>query len=222
MTLSKHLSILTIAAAGLAALPAAAAPLQFDTVASGAVSSAGQRTPNILEGTFRNNYFVFDLASAPAAAGLSLTVFANGTYSGLGARETVTFSLFAVSDATRDAVAANTGGRDVYTDLGDGAVFGSVGVATPGTSGAMPALTIDLGAALGAFNAARGGLFAFGGSTDVTGSAEFLWLSSNSTPVARLDVAPVPDMAPVPLPAALPLMLVALGGLAAARRAGRA
>lgn len=216
MMLSKPLSFLLLATTGLAALPAAAAPLQFDTVASGAVSSAGQRTPNILEGTFRNNYFVFDLTSAPEAASLSLTVFANGRYQGFRDQDSVMFSLFAVSDATRDVVAANTGGEDVYTDLGDGSVFGSVSVATPGTSGTMPALTIDLDAALGAFNAARGGLFAFGGSSGATGSADFLWLSSNTTPVARLDVAPVP------LPAALPLMLVALGGLAATQRARRA
>lgn len=215
MMFSKSLAILLVASAALSALPAAAAPLRFDTIASGAVSSAGQRTPNILEGSFRNNYFVFDLATAPVAAGLTLTVFANGTYSGLGARDSVVFSLFAVSDATRDAVAANLGGRDVFADLGDGSVLGSVSVATPGASGAMPALTIDLGAALGAFNAARGGIFAFGGSTDATGSAEFLWLSSNTSPVARLDVAPVP------LPAALPLTLAALCGLGALRRARR-
>lgn len=215
MPLAKYLSIIALATAGLAALPAAASPLQFDTIASGAVSSAGQRTPNILEGSFRNNYFVFDLADAPMAADRSLTIMSNGSYSGLGALDTVTFSLFAVSDATRDAVAANMGGRDVYADLGDGAVLGSISVPTPGASGAMPALTIDLGAARDAFNAARGGLFALGGSTDVTGGAQFLWLSSNTLPVARLDVAPVP------LPAALMPMLTALGGLAALRRARR-
>jgi len=216
MTLVNRLSIVALATACLAPLAATAAPLHFDTVASGAVSSAGQRTPNILEGSFRNNYFVFDLTSAPEAASLSLTVFANGSYQGFSDQDSVLFSLFAVSDTTRDAVAANTGGKDVFSDLGDGPVFGSATVATPSNSGKMPALTIDLNAALGAFNAARGGLFAFGGSSAATGSSDFLWLSSNSTPVARLDVAAVP------LPAALPLLLVALGGLAAARRAGRA
>ena len=128
----------------------------------------------------------------------------------------MTFSLFAVSDTTRDAVAASSGGKDVYADLGDGPVFGSFSVPLPGGVGNMPALTIDLGAAVAAFNAARGGLFAFGGSSDITRSNDFLWLSSNSNPAARLDVAAVP------LPAALLPMLAAFGGLAALRRARRA
>lgn len=208
-------ALLSIAVA-LTSVPAQAASVQLDSVTSGAVSSAGQRTPNILEGAFRNNYFVFDLATAPKAASLSLTIVATGTYQTIGGPDSVTFSLFAVSDTTRDAVAANTGGAAVFADLGDGPVLGSVTVPTPGTSGAMPELTIDLGAALDAFNAARGGLFAFGGSSDITGTNDFLWLTSNATPVARLDVAPVP------LPAAALPMLAALGCLAALRRKRRA
>lgn len=207
-----HIQRIFLGAAFAAALAASSANAgsvgSFDSFA---VTSSGQVTPNILEGDFRNNVFRFDLTGIVGhIVSATLSILPTGTYTTGTAIDSVQYAIYEVTSdlAALGTTAARTA---AFTDFGSGTFYGSTSIATPGFSGAMPAVTIVLNqAAVGDLNAALGGTFAIGGTSNLPAGNTFVWSSSNaSEPVATLTY----EVAPVPVPAALPMLLAALGGL---------
>jgi len=159
------------------------------------------------------NFFAFDLSGISGkvvSATLSIAG-GNGKYSNSGG--STTFSVYDVSTNTA-SLTNGTGGTGAYSDLGSGSLFGSTSVSTPGWSGTMPTVTVALANAIGNINSALGNQFALGGTT----SGGYLWGFSSGAQAATLSLT----VAAVPVPAALPLMLLALGGMGVVARRRKA
>lgn len=205
----------SLAVLGLAASLGLAQAATVGSINSAAVSTS-TRPANIIESDFFNNFFTFDLAGlSGTVTGATLSIFANGRY-----QTTLDQVTYTVYDASSDP--ATTQGATAFADLGSGTVYGSTTILTPGASGAMPRVDIELSGALADLTAGLGGIFHLGGTSDLPRGNSFLWLSSNNPePVAQLSLSFAP--APIPLPAGLPLLLAGFGALALAarRRAAR-
>ncbi|WP_146746324.1 hypothetical protein [Rhodovulum viride] len=214
-------ALLACASAIGATASAQASVVTLDAYDSGYYSNRGA-TPDlnsIIEDQTRNNWFAFDLSSiAGKVTGAVLTILADGRYAS-GSTTSATYTLYDVSTDI-GALTGGTGGAGAYTDLASGTIYGAASIALPNGGGVMPEVSVDLTGALDDINAALGGLFAMGGTSDL-GANQYLWISSNAEISARLDL----EVAPVPLPAALlpfGTALAGLGGLGALRRRSRA
>jgi hypothetical protein len=197
-------------------------------------NSGGTPTYNgLTEDSTRNNYFVFDLSGVSGTViGATLTIFntgvnsvgtptGNGNYMfQSGAPAPVTYSIYDVTATSIAALVAHTAGAAAFTDLGNGAVYGSTSITNPSPGafafGAMPQLTINLANGLSDINGALGGLLAMGGSSDLPANQGFLWISPADFPTIQLSL----EVQQTPVPAALPLFATGLGalGLIAHRR----
>jgi hypothetical protein len=112
----------------------------------------------IVQPTFFRDFFTFDLRSACSAVGVTLHL------TRFDQTGPLTYSLF---DVATPAVALNTGtglDRAIYDDLGSGTRFGTFPVA-PGALTDVLSFALN-GAGVSAFDAARGGFFSVGGSSD--------------------------------------------------------
>lgn len=112
----------------------------------------------IVQPTFFRDFFSFDLGSACSAVGVTLRLTRFDQFGPL------TYSLF---DVATPAAALNTGtglNQAIYDDLGSGPRFGAFPIA-PGAAADILSFPLD-GAGVAAFNAARGGFFSVGGSSD--------------------------------------------------------
>lgn len=155
------------------------------------------------------NFFAFDLSGVTGrvvSATLSIAG-GNGKFSNMS--NLAKFAVYDVSTKT-SSLTSGTGGTAAFADLGSGSLYGSTAVATPGWTGTMPTVSVALANAIGDINNALGNQFALGGTT----SGGYLWGYSNGAQAATLSLT----VAAVPVPAALPLMLLALGGMGVVAR----
>lgn len=197
---------------------ATAATIDLSSFDSGYYSNSGA-TPdnnNIIDDSTRNNYFAFDLSGVTGTiTGAVLTILGgNGNTNAAGPN--LTYTVYDVSTNV-GLLTTRRGGAQAFTDLGSGTVYGSAALTLPAGFGAMPEVAVNLSGALGDLNAARGGLFAVGGTGNQTSG--FLWISSSRDVAARLTLTTEPAV--VPVPAALPLLAGGLGALALAARRKR-
>ena len=190
----------------------------------GSDGAHGTTNTNIITGSLdpHRNFATFDLTSSAGLTAISatLTYFAdNGDYQ--TGDSTETFETFDyVGDIS--ALVGGSAGVTGYNDLGSGISFGETIVSTPGASGSMPAVVVNLNAAsvaaLNSLLSSSSYIFAIGGSCTTCSSSgttlslfQWLWGFSDDVPAAQLDVVFAPLPAPVPIPAALPLLMSALG-----------
>lgn len=200
------------------AASASAATLTINSFDNGRYIADGSHSPNNtnifagenFNGGFRN-FFAFDLSAINGhVVSATLTIFSqNGVY--INSSNTASYI---VSDVVTSlsTLLDGTGGTAAYADLGSGTQYGSTTVSTPGSTGRMPAVVVNLSGGISDINSALGGSFALGGKA--IGVSDFLWGASGSIPAGKLTL----EVAAVPLPATLPLLLAALGGLGFAAR----
>lgn len=214
-----------------------AAPVVINAFDHGWYSQIGSHSPSntniwtgaqgTIEGNNTNHFVVFDLG---AVTGMTITSASisydagNGSYNSSDASETVNW--YDYTGDTDDLLASSSpspAGVARYTDLGDGAVYGSAVVSgppsfSPGTGSPMPAVTAALtAAALADINATllnSDQRFVVGASviTSVFGLQQKLWWGSFTFPSVQLTLNAEP--LPAPLPGALALLGVGLFGLA--------
>ena len=172
---------------------------------------------NIIAGTTSRgsyrNFFAFDLSGVSGkVTSASLSIASNGRYQSFGGSADYTISQVSTSVSS---LVGGTGGTAAYTDLGDGTVYGTTTVATPGNrTRTMPTVTMVLNNALSDLTAAQGSQIAFGGST---GANPYLWGFSSGASAATLTVQFDPSIV-LPIPAPIVLLLTAFGAMAFAGR----
>jgi len=215
-------SLKTIAVATAVFLGASAAnaiTVSIDSYDNGWDKSSGAHytsNTNIIAGSTYNNWFAFDLSSVFGnITSATLTIFAkNGKY--LNSSSSALYQVFDVS-TNIDTLTGGRGGLAAYKDLETGKLYGETKIATPGTSSqVMPAVSVGMQNALNDINAARGGRFAVGGSTEVS---RYLWGFSNFDTAANLTLTT--SLVAVPLPATLSLLGLSVLGLGVAARRRR-
>lgn len=212
---SSFRSLKTIALSAALVLSAAAAnavTVTVDAYDNGWYRSTGVHSTtntNIIASGSYNNWFAFDLSSVTGlVTGATLTIFGdNGKYA--NAPSTATYRLFDVSTDV-DVLTAGTGGVAAHTDLESGTQYGATNVATPGSEGRMPQVTVAMTGGLNDINASLGGKFAVGGTTDAT---TFLWGYSNYSNFTAAKLTLTTQMTVVPVPASIALMGAGLLGL---------
>lgn len=212
---------------------AAAVPVGFSAIDNGRYTQFGTNDPNspliitgFVETTGFRNFVVFDLTSAASreAATAELQFLPNnGRYLVAAGDESKIFGTFEFTGSITDLVDGN-GGVPAYDDLGSGTPYGSVSIPTPGTVGAMPAVSVPLDqAALTAINTLLDGpgpyTFAIGGECLTCTANQQLWAGSSLGVAAKLELTSV-DGTPIPLPGALALLapVVAAAGIVQLRR----
>ena len=185
---------------------------------------------NILVRYDFNNFFAFDLSAySGTVSTATLKIYGGNGYFG-STDATEGYGIFDFAGSIDDLL-SGAGGVAAYTDLGSGAVYGAVTMASPGYISPMPELSLLLTAdAISDINAAIAGAdgrFVIGGTGTTLGTSDELWGSSTYTTAAELSLTfstgggGDQDSVPVPAPGALPLLaagLVPLGLMRVRRR----
>lgn len=204
------------------AVPVSAATVDLLSYDNGWYHSNGQHltnNPNIIDTSRYNNWFAFDLSGVTGEiVSAVLTVFGgNGSY--YNTSDSTSYRIYDVATAV-PVLTSGGGGVSAYNDLGSGDLYGSATVATtPYAQLPMPEVTVHLSGALSDISAALGGLFALGGTSNVS---HYLWGGSNALPAAKLTLeTAMISPAPVPLPAGGVLLLTAMAGLGVLHRRRR-
>ena len=225
---SKVRAIAALAVTMAFALPASAlTTISINSFDAGWYRSDGYHSTantNILAGSTSsgsyNNFFAFDLSGiAGQVVSASLEIAGNnGWYRNFSGN--ATYDVRQVTTSV-SSLLGGTGGVAAYTDLGDGTLYGSTSVSTPGNNyRRMPTVTIALNGALDDLTAAQGNQIVFGGSTNAN---PHLWGYSNGATAAQLTVSFDPTIVlPIPAPAVLLLTALGLTTLAARRKRAQA
>jgi len=160
----------------------------------------------------RRDFFVFDLSDVGLINSAELQVFnpAGGYVSAAGQD---TYRLFAVATdinkLTADHAPGNAEGKAIFTDLGDGAQFGSKLLSTPNQVNNMILKFTLNQAAIDAINAIDG-LFAIGGALNLVGNETADKYIFGNTDNAMLVRRLIVNEIPVPEPSTVVLLGTAL------------
>ena len=182
------------------------------------------------------NFFAFDL-SALSGVAVSATLSISGA--GLGnsyynpSGDSLAYTNYQIRSPLETVLTGGSGLTDIFEDLGSGTRYGSTNVSTPGSSGPMPAVQVDLTGALQDLTRSFGEKWGLGGAVTRSGNVnQTLWANSEGSQVTlRVEttseypgcgpsggVPPKCNPPVIPLPATLPLLFGGLGLLTLAFR----
>jgi hypothetical protein len=169
------------------------------------------------------NFLVFDLAGISGTV-MSASLFIPGFGATIIAPSPVTFALHAVATSPAILLAGGDGATNIYADLADGTLYGSVVIPNPADNSGlakMPDVTVSLAGALADINGGLGAFLAIGGHVAAPSTPSvILWQGLNTSNFAFKPTL-ILEVGEVPLPPGALLLLAGFGALALRARRPR-